>query len=87
MLSPYDRRMVVDRTGMTGNRDFVLTYTPDQPSGPPPPGVELPPVDPNGPSLFTAMQEQLGLKLEPATGPVEVFVIDRVERPSENLRS
>jgi uncharacterized protein (TIGR03435 family) len=50
--------------------------------GMPPPDAGAP--DPNGKSIFTAIQEQLGLKLESAKGPVEVLVIDRLERPSEN---
>jgi len=50
------------------------------PTDAPPAGVL--PVDPNGPSLFTALQEQLGLKLEPARGPVDVLVIDSVEHPA-----
>jgi uncharacterized protein (TIGR03435 family) len=84
-LSMFLRRVVVDRTNLQGNYDIDLTWTPDQmPPGPPPPGVQLPPIDPNGPSIFTAVQEQLGLKLESQTGPVDVLVIDRVERPSEN---
>jgi uncharacterized protein (TIGR03435 family) len=53
--------------------------------GPLPPGVEAPPPpDPNGPSIFTAIQEQLGLRLESQKGPVDLIVIDRVEKPSEN---
>lgn len=76
-----DGRLVVDKTGLSGRFAFSLTWTPDQiPTVAPPPGI--PPVDPNGPSLVTALQEQLGLKLESAKGPVEVLVIDSVERPT-----
>ncbi len=83
MLSQYTQRIVVDRTGLKGNFDIDLTFTPDRmPQGPPPPGVQLPPIDPNGPSIFTAIQEQLGLKLESERGPTEVLVIDHVERPT-----
>ena len=86
-LSNLVQRVVLDRTGLTGNYDLDMTFTPDQtqlPGGPPPPGVELPAIDPNGPSIFTALQEQLGLKLDSQRGPVEVLVIDRVERPVED---
>jgi len=75
-------RMVVDRTGLTGNWDFELNFAQDRPNGPLPPGVELPPVDPNAPNLFTALQEQLGLKLESTKAPVEVLVIDSVQQPT-----
>jgi uncharacterized protein (TIGR03435 family) len=83
-LSQFVQRVVLDRTRLTGNFDFDLTFTPDQlPQGPPPPGAPpLPPIDPNGPSIFTALQEQLGLKLESSRGPVEVLVIDHVEQPT-----
>lgn len=79
-LSGQVGRYVVDRTGLTGNWDFELTFQPEL-RGPVPPGVEPPPVDPNAPSLFTAIQEQLGLKLESTKGPVEVLVVEAVERP------
>ena len=92
-LSNQLGRPVVDRTGLTGHYDFKLEYTPDPgqagggPFGgaPPPPGVQAPPPpDPNGPSIFTALQEQLGLRLESTKGPVEMIVIDSVEKASEN---
>jgi uncharacterized protein (TIGR03435 family) len=74
-------RTAVDGTELTVGFDFELRYTPDQmPQGPLSPGA--PPIDPNGPSIFTALQEQLGLKLESTKGPVEVLVVDSVERPS-----
>jgi uncharacterized protein (TIGR03435 family) len=83
MLSQWVQRNVIDRTGLQGFFDFDLKWTPDQlPQGPPPPGVPIPSVDPDGPSIFTALQEQLGLKLESARGPVETLVIDHVERPT-----
>jgi uncharacterized protein (TIGR03435 family) len=75
---------VVDKTGLTGSYDIDLTYTPERPL---PEGVNLPgpPPDPNGPSIYTALREQLGLKLESQKVQEEVLVIDHVERePSEN---
>jgi uncharacterized protein (TIGR03435 family) len=74
-------RLVIDKIGLTGRFEYNLTWTPEQmqPAAPPP-GV--PQIDPNGPSLFTALQEQLGLKLQSARGPVEVVVIDSVEHPT-----
>ncbi|HEY7441324.1 MAG TPA: TIGR03435 family protein [Vicinamibacterales bacterium] len=83
-ISPFVQRVVVDRTGLSGNFDFELSWTPDQiPQGPPPPGApQQPPIDPGGPSILTAVQEQLGLKLDSTRGPVEVFVIDNVTQPT-----
>ncbi len=89
-LSRFTGRTILDKTNLTGKYDFDLQYTPEQgqfqaPPGGAPPGMPaLPPTDPNGPSLFTALQEQLGLKLESQKGPVEMIVIDHIERPSEN---
>ncbi len=83
-ISPLLQRVVTDKTGLSGNFDFDLQWTPDQlPQGAPPPGAPpLPPVDPNGPTIFTALQEQLGLKLDSARGQVDVVVIDSVEPPT-----
>ena len=75
-------RTVIDRTGLTGNWDFELTFAPERPLGALPPGVDPPPVDPNAPTIFTAVQEQLGLKLDATKGPVDVWVIDSIERPT-----
>ena len=70
-----DGKPVVDHTGLTGRFDFTLKWTREQTQS----------TDPNAaPGLFTAIQEQLGLKLEPVKAPVDVIVIDRVERPSAN---
>jgi uncharacterized protein (TIGR03435 family) len=83
MLAGQSGRMVVDRTGLTGNWEFMLTFAAEQ-RGQPPPGVEAPAVDPDAPSLFTALQEQLGLKLESTKGPVDVLVIDNVGQPTSD---
>jgi len=86
MQSAVLDRPVVDKTGLPGRYDFTLTWTPDESqfAGL---GVRVPPpsTDANAPpGLFTAIQEQLGLKLDSTKAPVEVFVVDRVERPSAN---
>jgi uncharacterized protein (TIGR03435 family) len=82
-LSQELRRMVVDHTGLMSNFDLTLTWTPDQmPQGPP--GRSGPPAD-RSEWPFTALQEQLGLKLESTKGPVDVLVIDRVEQPTPDL--
>ena len=66
-LSPFVGRIVLDKTGLKERYDFQLKYAPEGRGvgpAPGPGGAEPPPVDPNMPSLFTALQEQLGLKLE-----------------------
>ena len=86
MLADLVGRPVMDKTGLTGLYDFTLKFAPEGrvvgPFGPPLPGAPVPPVDPDAPSLSTALQEQLGLKLESARGPVEVVVIDTFEKPT-----
>jgi bla regulator protein blaR1 len=78
-------RTVLDKTGLKGNYDFTLRWTPGESEA----GMmnlmgSKPATDSNGPSIFTALQEQLGLKLEPQQAPMEVLVIDHVERAAEN---
>ena len=72
-------RIVVDKTGLDGRYELSLKWTPDDAPG----GTGTAPAD-TGPSIFTAIQEQLGLKLESQKGPVQILVIDRIETPSEN---
>jgi uncharacterized protein (TIGR03435 family) len=84
-LAPQVGRIVLDKTELTGNYDFELIYAPEALGG-----VGAPPllnggqvqIDPNAPNLFTALQEQLGLKLDSQRGPVDVVVIDRIEEPA-----
>jgi uncharacterized protein (TIGR03435 family) len=78
-LSDATERVVIDRTGLNGYYDYSLTWTPDMASGAEPQASER-----GGVSLFTAVQEQLGLKLKAAKGPVEVLAIDGAEKPSAN---
>jgi len=74
-------RMVIDKTGLEGRFDFVLWFAPDRDASS---GTDDGTLRDNGPSIFAALEEQLGLKLQPDKGPVDTVVIDHVERPSEN---
>jgi uncharacterized protein (TIGR03435 family) len=69
-------RVVIDKTGLTGYYDFTLNWAPSN--------SQSDTVVNPGPSIFTAVEEQLGLKLEPRKGPVDFLVIDQAERPSQN---
>lgn len=82
MLSQQLHKTVVDQTGLTGAYDFTLQWTPDNLSTSPTGDIQAP--EPSGPTIFTAVQEQLGLKLESTKGPVNTVVIDHIEPPSEN---
>jgi uncharacterized protein (TIGR03435 family) len=75
-------RPVVDRTGLTGVYDFELTFRPEQSwwASTMPLGIDR--LDPNAPSIFVALREQLGLKLEPARDAVDMLVIDAIARPT-----
>jgi uncharacterized protein (TIGR03435 family) len=81
LLSAQTDRPVVDETGIQGVFNVSLEWTPDdvvaRPEGRPTPS-------PSGSSIYTAVQEQLGLRLEPRTAPLEQLVIKRAEKPTEN---
>ena len=74
VLSQALGRTVIDKTGLLGDFDYTLEWTPEN----------APPTDRVGPSLLTAVQEQLGLKLESEKGPLDVVVIDHIDKPSAN---
>ena len=80
MLTQVVHRQVFDRTDLTGNYDVALKWTPDLTSD----GGSSTAGTDTGPSIFTAVQEQLGLKLQPAKEKVDVLVIDHLEMPSAN---
>ncbi len=79
-LSSNTGRPVVDKTGLTEKYDFTLEWTPDVAAAENPDSAS----SGSGPTIFTAVQEQLGLKLESTKGPVDIYVIDKVDRPSAN---
>lgn len=87
ILSRQLQRTILDKTGLHGNYDITLQWTPDQgeaasfPGGPD--GRTLP-ADPSAPSIFTALEEQLGLKLNSTKGPVQTLVIDHIDPPTED---
>jgi uncharacterized protein (TIGR03435 family) len=87
-LSRFVGGIVVDRTGLTGTYDVELTYAPDPGISfagrdlPPQPGGQPPVANGDAPSIFSAVQEQLGLKLDATKGPVDVLVIDSAEKPT-----
>ncbi len=88
LLANYADRPVVNKTGLTGRFNLHLDFVPPRPqgtvllNGQP---VTLPPApDDAGPSIYTALQKQLGLKLSPGRAPIDVLVIDNIEKPSEN---
>ena len=82
-LSKETGRDVIDKTGLSGRYDLKLHWTPDESAVSALDGSASPATD-AGPALFTALEEQLGLKLVPAKGPVQVLVVDKVEMPSAN---
>lgn len=89
-LTQLTGRLVLDQTGLKNNYDFTLQWTPDEgqmqmfrragDSG----NNGAAEAEASGPSVFTALKEQLGLKLEPTKAPVEILVVDSATRPSEN---
>ena len=90
MMQQQVGRPVIDKTELKGLFDFTLRFSPEGlTSAPPPPPVGAPPAAETAPaseplpSIFTALQE-IGLRLEPAKGPVEVLIIDSVQKPTEN---
>jgi uncharacterized protein (TIGR03435 family) len=79
LLASQVERTVVDKTGLTGSYDYTLTWAADDMHSRQPESDAA-----SGPTIFTAVEEQLGLKLESAKGPVQVLVVDELDKPAEN---
>ena len=78
-------RPVIDQTGLKGDFDFTLTYTAELPPNIPPDArLNGQPIDTSGPTVFQAVRQQLGLRLDPRKGPAPIIVIDHIEKPSQN---
>jgi uncharacterized protein (TIGR03435 family) len=84
LLSRILNRVVIDKTGQAGVFDLHFEFTPNDATPLGGPTLPVSPAGENDLSIFTALEQQLGLKLESTRGPVDVLVIDHVERPSEN---
>jgi uncharacterized protein (TIGR03435 family) len=84
ILSDTTKRPVINKTGLSGLYDFTLEWSPEPGLAANQNGQPAAPPNDSRPSFLTALQEQLGLKLESARGPVEVLVVDSVSKPSEN---
>jgi uncharacterized protein (TIGR03435 family) len=89
LLSRFERQFIIDMTGLEGPFNLSLQWIPDflrnRPPDAAPPLINGQPVDTNGPSIYTALPEQLGLRLESRKGPVDVLVVDQAQQvPAEN---
>ena len=90
MLTSYVDRPVVDQTGLAERFDVHIEFVPERTSGPVilngvvTPDLPAPSVDPTGPSIFSALEKQLGLKLSPGKAPLDVIIVDHAEKPSAN---
>jgi uncharacterized protein (TIGR03435 family) len=82
MIVPQVGRPIIDKTNLTGTYDVDLKFAPQTAAAPTATFDTTP--EPGGPSIFTALTEQLGLRLESSKGPIDVLVIDSVQKPSEN---
>jgi uncharacterized protein (TIGR03435 family) len=84
-LSGSTNRVIIDKTGLTGIYDVLLQWERDpSPATPGDAAAQAAPAGPHAPSLFDAMEKQLGLRLESGIGQVEYLVVDQVEKPSQN---
>jgi uncharacterized protein (TIGR03435 family) len=83
-LSSRVGRRVIDETGLSGEWDWNLEWSPGPSEPAPPGGITADPAPSDGPSIFAAVQEQLGLRLESGRALLDVLIIDAIERPSPN---
>jgi bla regulator protein BlaR1 len=84
-MPEFGGKLIVDQTGIKGNYDYTVHFSSEEMNQKmAAAGVPLPPTDDSAPSIFTALEEQLGLRVEPTHGPVDTYTIEHIEQPSEN---